>query len=77
MTPGTPFATSPAPVPSDDPSLPIADEIRAAQDLAGGKPDGKPWPVVLPTTLVALDGTPMEEYPTVCDKPSDDGGPTP
>lgn len=73
-----PFTTSPAPVPSDDPSLAIADEIRAAQDLAGGKPDGKPWPIVLPTTLVALDGTPMPTYRTVCDPPpDDDGGPTP
>jgi hypothetical protein len=74
-----PFTTSPAPVASDDPSLPIADEIRAAQERSGGVPDGQPWPIVLPTTLVALDGTPMPSYPTVCDPPTDDDddAPTP
>jgi hypothetical protein len=67
-----PFTTSPAPVPSDDPSLPIADEIRLAQAFAGGVPDGDPWPVVVPTTLVALDGTPMPTFPTACDPPDPD-----
>jgi hypothetical protein len=67
-----PFTATPPATSADDPSLPIADEIRAAQDLAGGVPDGDPWPITLPTTLVALDGTPLPWQPTPCDPTGDD-----
>jgi hypothetical protein len=61
---------STAPIRSGDPFLEIAEEIREAQDmLRGGVPSGDPWPVVLPTTLVAFDGTPMPTYTTACDPP--------
>jgi hypothetical protein len=66
-----PFHATPAVASAKDPSLSIADEIRAAQDLAGGQADGDPWPVILPTTLVALDGTSLPWYPTACDPPND------
>jgi hypothetical protein len=67
-----PFATTPPATSADDPSLSIADEIRAAQDLAHGEPDGDPWPVTLSTTLVALDGTDLPWYATDCDPDDDD-----
>ncbi|MFJ6895149.1 hypothetical protein [Streptomyces hokutonensis] len=66
----SPAVPASAPQPSDGPYLDIAEEIRAAQDItAGGVPSGTPWPVVLPTTLVALDDTPMPTYPTPCSPP--------
>lgn len=66
----SPALPASAPQSSDGPYLDIAEEIRAAQDATlGGSPSGKPWPVVLPTTLVALDGTPMPTYRTPCDPP--------
>jgi hypothetical protein len=73
----SPAVAPSAPQPADGPYLDIAEEIRAAQDaLAGGKPSGRPWPVVLPTTLVALDDTPMPSYPTACDPPKSPGSGT-
>ncbi|WP_215453379.1 hypothetical protein [Streptomyces sp. ATCC 21386] len=66
----SPAVPAAEPQPADGPYLDIAEEIRAAQDATlGGVPCGKSWPVVLPTTLVALDGTPMPVYPTACDPP--------
>jgi hypothetical protein len=66
--------TSTAPFLNDDPFLEITEEIREAQDqLRGGVPSGDPWPIILPTTLVAFDGTPMPSYPTACDPPGAPG----
>ena len=67
-----PFVAGAAAMSSGDPSLAIADELRAAQDSSRGTPDGKPWPITLPTTLVALDDTPMPTYPTACDCEDDE-----
>src|SRR5262249_44266041 len=49
------WLSSPAPVVAKEPWLSIAEEVRAHQDDTVGKPVGKPWPVVLPTTLIMLD----------------------
>jgi hypothetical protein len=73
-----PWPTTPepstSPLPGGDPFLDITEEIREAEDrLFGGTPSGRPWSVVLPTTLVAFDGTPMPTYPTACDPPQRDG----
>jgi hypothetical protein len=35
--------------------------------MGGGLPDGPPWQVVLPTTLIALDGTQFDAHPTARD----------
>ncbi|WP_326762809.1 hypothetical protein OHB35_53065 [Streptomyces phaeochromogenes] len=72
LTLPSPAVPASAPQPSDGPYLDIAEEIRAAQDVtAGGVPSGPPWPVVLPTTLVALDSTPMPSYETACSPPEE------
>jgi hypothetical protein len=74
----SPVIPASAPQPSTGPSIDIAEEIRAAQDInVGGEPRGTPWPVVLPTTLIALDGTRMPKYPTQCDpRPKAEGTPS-
>jgi hypothetical protein len=62
-----------APQPSTGPYLDIAEEIRASQDATvGGRPTGPRWPVVVPTTLVALDGTPMPTFAQPGDPPGTD-----
>jgi len=51
-----PWASGPALVPDEDPWLSLVEEIREAQDPSFGLVSvGDSWPVVLPTTLVALD----------------------
>jgi hypothetical protein len=61
--------SSTSPISADDPYLAIVDEIRESQDVEhGGVATGESWPVVLPTTLVAFDGTPMPQYDTPCKK---------
>jgi hypothetical protein len=62
-----------SPLPAVGPYLDIAEEIRESQNSQqGGKPSGSPWSVVVPTTLVALDGTPMPTYATACDPARED-----
>ncbi|WP_199545713.1 hypothetical protein [Streptomyces sp. N35] len=69
-----PYPTSPAPRPADDPSLDLTEEIRASQDRTGGVPTGTPWPVTVPTTLVALSTAKLPWEAGVCDEKPVEGG---
>lgn len=52
-----PWEGGPAPVIGDPLFIPLHEEIRKQQDdLYNAVPEGTPWPFVLPTSLVYLDG---------------------
>lgn len=62
---GVPWEGGPSPVIDDPLFLPLHEEIRRQQQAGNdGEPEGRPWPFVLPTSLVYLqDSTsPLPEF---------------
>jgi hypothetical protein len=55
---GEPWEGGPSPVIGDPLFIPLYEELRRQQDdLANAKPEGKPWPFTLPTSLVYLENS--------------------